>query len=173
MRNQIYRFQTAKEILELKIIDVIEPNNGRMLNVVLLYLNGVNVTGQYFNFQNYINFDLEKYMPQSLDKKWIYIPKENDHFLINTQNLEIISLPSLMFSATSFIGNYFFGNYLIVLSYQEIIQKNLATQTTKVLKQIDKQLFFKDLNILDEKAMQITLSNGQAILIDVDLLKML
>lgn len=59
MRNQIYRFQTAKGILELKIIDVIEPNNGRMLNVVLLYLNGVNVTGQYFNFQNYINFDLE------------------------------------------------------------------------------------------------------------------
>lgn len=63
MRNQIYRFQMAKGILELKIIDVIEPNNGRMLNVVLLYLNGVNVTGQYFNFKNYINFDLEKYMP--------------------------------------------------------------------------------------------------------------
>ena len=78
-----------------------------------------------------------------------------------------------MLSAAYFIGNYFFGNYLIVLSYQEIIQKNLATQTTKVLKQIDNQLFFKDLNILDEKSMQITLSDGQAILIDVDLLKML
>ena len=78
-----------------------------------------------------------------------------------------------MFSAGFFVGNYFCGNYLIVLSYQEIIQKNLATQTTKVLKQIDNQLFFKNLHFLDEKSMQITLSDGQAILIDVDLLKML
>jgi hypothetical protein len=144
-----------------------------MLYKVSLYFNNEDVTQKYFDNWNYINFYLDKYEPISFDKKWIYIPKENNHFLIDTQNLEKKVLPNLTFSAITFIGNYFIGNYLIILGREEIIQKNLLTKTIKFLKQVHKEVYFCDLKILDKQQILLTFSSGEAYKIDIETLKRL
>lgn len=158
--NDRFSFQTDKGILELVLIDVVEPNNGRMLYKVILNLKNEDITKNYFDNWNFINFNLDRYSPLSIDKKWIYIPKEGDHFLIDTQNLEKKILPKLNFSAATFIGNYFLDNYLIILGSEEIIQKNLLTKTTNILKQTDKHIYFRKLEIINQKKILLTLSNG-------------
>ncbi len=170
--NEKYSFQTDKGILELNLIDVVEPNNGRMLYKVLLHLDNEDITKKYFDNWNFINFYLDKYAPLSVDKKWIYIPKEGDHFLIDTQNLEKKILPNLTLSAATFIGNYFLDNYLIILGSEEIVQKNLLTKTTKLLKQVDKQIYFRELKIFSEQKLLLTLSNGQTKKIDIETLEL-
>ncbi|TAH20103.1 MAG: hypothetical protein EAZ08_06840 [Cytophagales bacterium] len=166
-----YVFQTSKGILKLSIIGEVEPNNGRMLYQVSLHIDNQEVTKEYFGSWNYINFYLDRYVPSSSDGKWLYIPKEGDHFLIDTQNLEKIMLPNLYLSALTFIGNYFHKHYLLVLGREEIIQKNLLTKTDKLLKQIDGHLYFSDLKIFGEQSVAITFSNGQTKIVDIETLE--
>lgn len=168
-----YSFQTDKGILELSLIDVVEPNNGRMLYKVLLHLDNEDITKKYFDNWNFINFYLDKYSPLSVDRNWIYIPKEGDHFLIDTQNLERKILPNLTLSAATFIGNYFLDNYLIILGREEVVRKNLLTKTTKILKQTDKKNYFRELEILDKQKILLTLSNGQSEQVDIETLNLI
>ncbi len=128
---QNYIFPTSKGDLCLNIINSIEPNNGRMLNEVRLLLKTKDKiedkTIEYFENWNYINYYLNEYQGISDDKKWIYIPKEMEHFIINTQTLKKTVLPNLELSAASFIRNIFYKQFLIIFGYKQIIITNLET----------------------------------------------
>jgi hypothetical protein len=124
---QEYLFPTAKGNLKLIIVNSIEPNNGRMLNEVQLFLNNEDKTAEYFENDNYINYYLNEYQAMSDDKKWIYIPKETNHFIINSETLEKIVLPNLKLSAASFSRNIFYQQILIIFGYKQIIITNLET----------------------------------------------
>jgi hypothetical protein len=151
-------FSTAKGELQLTCISLEEPNNGRMLYGVRLTLDKTDVTNEYFDGWNYINA-IGTYEPISEDKKWIYIPKESHHFLINAETLQKVVLPALDFSAVRFIGNFFFGNFLLVIGSKQIISKNLHTGSTAVLP--DANTNFEDVQIIDENTIAIIYRDNQ------------
>ena len=155
-----YSFPTAKGTLQLTCLYECEPNNGRMLYEVKLSLDEADLTQQYFDGWNYINTALDRYILISHDKKWIYIPKEGDHFLINADTLEKTALPPLELSATSFIGNAFIGDFLLVMGSEQMISKNLHTGSTAVLERPDAHTYFREVQIHDEHAITILLNNG-------------
>ncbi len=160
MNYPSFSFPTAKGTLHLTCLYECEPNNGRMLYVVQLLLDEADVTRQFFDGWNHINTNLHKYVPVSGNKQWIYIPKEGDHFLINTATLEKTGLPDLEVSATTFIGNLFIGGYLLIVGKRQLISKNLHTGATALLNQYDAHTYFKEVQINDEHSITIVLSNG-------------
>ncbi len=127
-----YTFQIFNSIFELQIIDTIEWQPQRMLHQVTLSHNGKDVTAQYFGTWNYLNFNLDNYQGLSPDKKYLYIPKEGDHFVINTETLEKIELPEIPLSTLYFEGNSFIGDSLVILSYRQILVYNFLTRTVKM-----------------------------------------
>lgn len=54
-----YEFNTEKGKLTLQTLDSVEPNNGRMLYKISLFLNGTDVTKKYLDNWNFINFFLD------------------------------------------------------------------------------------------------------------------
>ncbi|MCB9033891.1 MAG: hypothetical protein H6553_08645 [Chitinophagales bacterium] len=129
-----FQFKTAQGILLLRCTHIVEPNNGRMLYEVTLTLNNTDVTQKYFDNWQCINFNLSAYEGQSNDYPFIYIPKETHHFLINTNTLEKIDLPSLYLSTVNFISNQFNNQYLTIHSINEVQIVDLKQLTTKVIK---------------------------------------
>ncbi|MCS3871170.1 hypothetical protein J3D55_004086 [Chryseobacterium ginsenosidimutans] len=99
-----FTFLTEKGILKLKCIDIVEPNNGRVLYKVDLFLDDKNLTKEYFGDWNYMNFYLNQYSPTN--NEWIYIPKESNHFLIKISTLEKIET-----TLSCFICGYFYQEY--------------------------------------------------------------
>lgn len=169
--NKKYNFGTAKGNLILNLLSTVEPNNGRMLYEVALLLDDKDVTATYFENWPHINFNLNNYNPMSADGNWIYIPKEGDHFLINSQTLDKSILPYLSFSAASFIGNYFIDSFLIILSYDEVIQKDLITKTTKNIKKPSDNLYFLSIQFENNDSAILTLGDGSQKLVKLDTLE--
>ncbi|MBN8693009.1 MAG: hypothetical protein J0L69_07410 [Bacteroidetes bacterium] len=169
--NKKYSFRTIKGILSLILLSSVEPNNGRMLYEVSLMLDDKDVTATYFENWPHINFNLNNYNPMSADGNWIYIPKEGDHFLINSQTLDKSILPYLSFSAATFIGNYFIDNSLIVLSYDEVIQKDLINKTTKKIKKPSNNLSFQSIQFENNNTAKLMFSDGSQKSVDLDTLE--
>jgi hypothetical protein len=157
-----YSFDTNKGTLMLSSHGLIEPNNGRMLLEARLTLNGEDMTEFYFGKWNYINY-IGQYEPLSDDKSWIYIPHEGDHFLINAQSLEKIPLPSLNLSAAYFIKNVFYQQFLVVLSYDTFICKNLSTGILNTMYLDDRQQYFKDIVSINPEVVCVSNNKGQVI----------
>ncbi|MDF2192760.1 hypothetical protein [Paraflavitalea sp. CAU 1676] len=160
-----YSFDTASGPLTLACIDIDEPNNGRMLYKVTLKLGELDVTEKYFGGWNYINFNLDQYQPVSPDQTWIYIPQEGDHFLINANTLEKILLAYVPLSAATFKSNHFIENTLLIINSNKIIAKNLDTGKEYLLEQPDNSTYFKAASILDQRKIQLLISNGTQIIV--------
>lgn len=150
----VYSFDTRKGAMVLACLGVTEPNNGRMLWGVSLTLNGEDVTELYFGKWNYINC-VGDYEPLSGDKLWIYIPMEGSHFLINSQTLEKIDLPPLMLSAATYVKNVFYGHFLVVLSHDTLICKNLSTGIVKTMNTDDRNNRFKDIISINHETVSV------------------
>jgi hypothetical protein len=161
-----FTFLTEKGILKLKCTDIVEPNNGRMLYKVDLFLDDKNLTKEYFDDWNYINFYLNQYSPTN--NEWIYIPKESNHFLIKISTLEKIELPYLALSAVTFIKNIFINDYLIVLCSDQIIFKNLINETVRKMEKDEKNIYFSELHILDSGKIEIKFSDSSSKMIDLN-----
>ncbi|GAA4151057.1 hypothetical protein GCM10022217_04580 [Chryseobacterium ginsenosidimutans] len=162
-----FNFLTEKSILKLKCIDIVEPNNGRMLYKVDLFLNNKNVTEEYFGKWNYINFYLTQYSPNNND--WIYIPKEGEHFLIKISTLEKVELPYIPLSAATFIKNIFVHDYLIILCSDQIIFKNLINETVIKIDKGEKDAYFNELSILDSGKIEIILNDKSSKIISLNI----
>jgi len=155
-----YSFLTSKGVLKLNLIEDVEPNNGRMLYKVSLFLDNKNVTTSYFGDWDHINYYLDHYQLISADKRWIYIPKENNHFLIDSETLEKIDLLPVHLSAAVFIGNIFYEHSLFVVIHNEIISKNLQTGKSKRLKRLEKGIYYYEIVSNDSKNIVIRRSDG-------------
>jgi hypothetical protein len=161
-----FKFLTEKGILKLKGIDIIEPNNGRMLYKIDLFLNDKKVTEEYFGNWNYINFYLTQYSPSNND--WIYIPKEGEHFLIKISTLEKVELPYIPLSAATFIKNIFVNDYLIILFSDKVILKNLINEAIRTIDKDEKDAYFKELNVLDSGKIELKLSDSSSKIINLN-----
>ena len=170
---ETFQFETIQGKLSLICLDVVEPNNGRMLYKVKLTLNDIDITASYFGTWNYINCHLRNYSSTSIDKKWFYIPKEGNHFLIHSETLQKEELPYLSVSAVTFKGNYFTENHLIVFSSEEIISKSLGSNKVCVLKQKAKEVYFQDITLLDATKLVLSLSDNTSQIVWLDTLQAL
>lgn len=161
-----FKILTQKGVLLLKCIDSVEPNNGRMLYKVNLFLDDKNITEEYFDSWNYIAFYLNQYSPSN--DEWIYIPKEGQHFLVKISSLEKISLPEVPLFAASFIKNIFVDHYLIVLCNNQIICKNLVNGTVINIEQDHKKVYFRNLKLLNLDKIEIELIDSSSRIIDLN-----
>lgn len=117
--NTIYT-STNKQI-QLEIIGYDEPNNGRALHVVNLYINGELQNEKYFGNWNRLNENLSEYNMNSLNGDFVFIPAEGKSFLIDTINLNKIELPYKALSTLAFKGNKFTESELIVFYSNETL----------------------------------------------------
>lgn len=122
-------YKTKNGNIELRIVGYDEPNNGRELHIVELYINGENCTSKYFKDNwNRVNFNLKDYLFESPNFKYVFIPAESVSFIINTETLDSTPLPYKGVSTALFQKNEFIGNNLIIHYSDEIIEVNLENK---------------------------------------------
>ena len=123
-------FETKNNELKLSIIGDDEPNYGRMLKIVKVEKNNIDITKQLEPNWNRINFNLSKFQFSIPEIQYCFIPFESGGILYDYQNDKIISLKynSLLGKHRRFIGNIFTKNNLIVVFDHLIQVVNLKSQ---------------------------------------------
>ena len=114
-------FKSKFHDIKLVITGSDEPNNGRELWVADIYINGINQTEKYFGSWNWLNWNLENYVMDSPDGKYVFSPAEGGGFLINTSTLERINLPYNALSTIKFLKNEFSTDALIITYSDEVV----------------------------------------------------
>lgn len=148
--------QSTNEKLNIDFIGYSEPNNGRELWKVDVFINNHNINEKLFsNGWNYINFRLEKWQLENLG--FAYIPVEGTAKLLNIDTLEVHNLPYKGVSTVSFIGNVFgFGKLMEI--YLDLIQiTDLSTFKTISIEWKNAE-FIEWVEFLDEKQIKLTLA---------------
>jgi hypothetical protein len=115
-------------VVELKGWD--EPNNGRMLHIADIFVNGILENNRYFDDWNRLDAKLDQLTFDSPDGAYVYVPAESGGFLINTSSFEKIKLPYKPISTVTFLGNYFRNSILIVTYTDEITLFNTMNGIT-------------------------------------------
>lgn len=114
-------FESIFHDMKLAITGTDEPNNGRMLWVADIYINGKIETEKYFGNWNRLNEKLDNYVMDSPDGRYIFIPAEGGGFLIDTTSHEKINLPYKALTTLKFLKNEFAGNKLMITYTDEVI----------------------------------------------------
>jgi len=107
--------------IKLVITGTDEPNNGRMLWVADIYINAKIETERYFGSWNRLNQNLDNYVMDSPDGRYVFIPAEGGGFLIDTSSLEKVNLPYKALTTIKFLKNEFAGNTLMITYTDEVI----------------------------------------------------
>ena len=107
--------------IKLVITGTDEPNNGRMLWVADIYINAKIETEKYFGSWNRLNQNLDNYVMDSPDGKYVFIPAEGGGFLIDTSTLEKVNLPYKALTTIKFLKNDFAGNTLMITYTDELV----------------------------------------------------
>ena len=107
--------------IKLVITGTDEPNNGRMLWVADIYINAKIETEKYFGSWNRLNQNLDNYVMDSPDGKYVFIPAEGGGFLIDTSTLEKVNLPYKALTTIKFLKNEFAGNTLVITYSDEVV----------------------------------------------------
>ena len=107
--------------IKLVITGTDEPNNGRMLWVADIYINAKIETEKYFGSWNKLNQNLDNYVMDSPDGKYVFIPAEGGGFLIDTSTLEKVNLPYKALTTIKFLKNEFTGDTLVITYSDEVV----------------------------------------------------
>lgn len=107
--------------IKLVITGTDEPNNGRMLWVADIYINAKIETEKYFGSWNKLNQNLDNYVMDSPDGRYVFIPAEGGGFLIDTSSLEKVNLPYKALTTIKFLKNEFTGDTLVITYSDEVI----------------------------------------------------
>jgi len=107
--------------IKLVITGTDEPNNGRMLWVADIYINAKIETEKYFGSWNKLNQNLDNYVMDSTDGRYVFIPAEGGGFLIDTSSMEKINLPYKALTTIKFLKNDFAGNTLMITYTDEVV----------------------------------------------------
>lgn len=118
-------FESKFHDIKLVITGTDEPNNGRMLWMADIYINGKLQTEKYFGNWNRLNWNLDSYVMDSIDGRYIFIPAESGGFLIDTTSLEKVNLPYKKLSTITFLKNEFSDNTLLLSYTDEVVRIEL------------------------------------------------
>lgn len=97
-----------------------------MLWVADLFVNNDDVTVKYFGSWNRLNENLDNYVMDSPDGKFVFIPAEGGGFLIDTLSLQKISLPYKELSTIKFLKNEFSGENLYLFYTDENVKIEIS-----------------------------------------------
>lgn len=114
-------FESKFHDIKLKITGTDEPNNGRMLWIADIFIDGRNETERYFGSWNRLNEKLDSYVMDSPDGKYIFIPAEGGGFLIDTSTMEKVNLPYKALTTLKFLKNEFSGDALAITYTDEVV----------------------------------------------------
>ncbi|WP_375562581.1 hypothetical protein ACE193_08555 [Bernardetia sp. OM2101] len=114
--------------LEIKLLGIEEPNNGRMLWRVEVFYQNKNTNDWIFNKNwNVFNFELDNWVLQDPKNRYYYLPIETNSVLIDIKTLNIHRLPYQGLSTIRFEGNRFEENFLIEKYNDLVVKTNLET----------------------------------------------
>lgn len=147
-------FSSKYHDIRIESTDWDEPNNGRMLRIADLIINGENANKKYFQDWNRLDQRLEKYTIDSNDGKFVFIPSESGGILINTLTLEKLNLPYKGISTITFLGNSFHDNLLFLIHFDEIIIFNLLNNISTRIHFPNENINWAELN--DNKDILVT-----------------
>jgi|SRR6187402_794148 len=116
-------------VLELTGWD--EPNNGRLLRIADLKINGKLENDKYFENWNRLDQQLDKLTLDAPDRMYVYIPSESGGFLIDTTTFDKIVLPYKRLSTLTFIGNFFINDFLVLVYRDELTVFNITVRSAK------------------------------------------
>lgn len=126
-------FSSKFHNITFKTIERINPKDGRILRIGNLEINETDLSPKVFAYENHIVYHLDKYVMDSPDGKFVYIPCIRN-FLINCNTMDAIYFPSNPSSETTFIGNSFSANTLIVIYSDAIYIVNTNSFITTAVK---------------------------------------
>ena len=120
------KYRSTNGAIEFELIGWDELNNGRMLYIAEIYINGIKSTSQYFNDNwNYLNFKLDQFIFESPNLRYVFIPAEGYSFVINTKTLERIFLPYKGCSTFYFYKNEFIDDILKIYYKDDVVEIGL------------------------------------------------
>lgn len=113
--------------LALTYLGIIEPNNGRMLWEVELRINGQLVTGKYLGSWPTVTIGSHN-ETESPDGRFFFIPTESGGVVIDAaQDFKGMYISCKGQGATSFVGNVYDDDWLIIVHRNEVILFDLRT----------------------------------------------
>lgn len=122
-------FESKFHDIKLKITGTDEPNNGRMLWIADIFVDGRIETERYFGSWNRLNEKLDSYVMDSPDGKYIFIPAEGGGFLIDTSTMEKVNLPYKALTTLKFLKNEFSGDTLAITYTDEVVNIETGRST--------------------------------------------
>ena len=121
----MYSVKSAFHDIELIQHGVVEPNNGRMLWEVDLKINGQLVTEKYFGNWLYTTMG-DRYTAESPDGRFFFISREGGGLVLDAQrNFKALGIAYRGLSASTFQGNRYDGDWLIIVHRNEVIMFDL------------------------------------------------
>ena len=123
--------------LEIQFVTSKEPNNGRMLWVVDVILNKININDKIFgNKWNCLNYDLTLWELEN--SNYYYLPRESKAIILKKDSVETIELKYQNVSTIRFEGNIFHKHWLIEIFKDSIELTNLLTLRNRKIEWIKK-----------------------------------
>jgi hypothetical protein len=123
----MYSIKSAFHDIELIQYGVVEPNNGRMLWEVDLKVNGQVVTKKYFGDWPHTTIG-NRYTAESPDGRFFFVSREGGGFVLDAErNFKALNITYRGLSASTFQGNRYDGDWLLIVHRNELITFNLLT----------------------------------------------
>ena len=128
-----FTFVSKFHDLALTYLGIIEPNNGRMLWEVELRHNGQLVTNQYLGSWPTVTIGSHN-ETESPDGRFFFIPTESGGIVLAAeQNFEGTHISCKGQGAISFIGNFYQGDWLVIVHSNELIMFDLCVMKQRSL----------------------------------------
>lgn len=150
-------YQTNDGVLKLEIIDIEEPNNGRMLFVVKIFKNGIDITEQFddkargwYKIPMYIDFEFSH---PSLPI--VFIPFESDYVLYDYEKNTFSGIKFHQ-STYGFMLSCFYKDFFVAVSAREIIIKNLLNDNYYRIKGKENEVY-KNVELLNNHQIKLTI----------------
>lgn len=123
--------------LRIDFVGYAEPNNGRELWRVNVFLDGLQIDDQIFHQSiqgqwNFVQSAVFKLMLASPDRRYYFVPTEGSGVIINGKDGSIFMIPSYRSKASdsyrrySFVGNLFYEEDLIMVYRNQLVKVSLS-----------------------------------------------
>lgn len=128
-----YTFKAKLHDLALTYLGIIEPNNGRMLWEVELRIDGQLVTEKHLGSWPTVTIGSHN-ETESLDGRFFFIPTESGGVVIDAaQDFKPTYISCKGQGASSFMGNAYDGNWLLIVHRNEVIMFDLVAMQQRSL----------------------------------------
>mgnify|MGYP001351028480 CR=1 FL=1 len=136
--------ETLNGRLKIELLGWAEPNNGRMLWQANCSFDDKSINQDVFsNNWNYININIDNIQICDDTERYYFIPVEGTAILIDSTLKEIVKLPYVGTSTSSFQSSTFTEEFLIQTYFNSIVLTNLKSHISYIYHEKTGQNFLK------------------------------